>query len=107
MIAFCEERKLTDLVSGLKTELKGVRKSSSATLKPLAKSSSGKSNGKTAAAANGPAMGKEDQRRTLMLITNALRGNERKKNREEVKKIVRKNGPSGYEPPPKKPDPEE
>lgn len=42
-----------------------------------------------------------------MLITNALRGNERKKNREEVKKIVRKNGPSGYEPPPKKPDPEE
>jgi len=35
LIAFCEERKLTELASGLKQELKTVRKSSSATFKPI------------------------------------------------------------------------
>ena len=35
LIQFCEERKLSDLVQGLKQELKTVRKSSSATFKPL------------------------------------------------------------------------
>ena len=38
---------------------------------------------------------------------NALRTNERKNNRQEVGKIVRNHGQSGYEPPPKRPGPEE
>ena len=41
LIAFCEERKLGDLATGLKSELKTFRKSSSATFKPLQKSGSG------------------------------------------------------------------
>jgi len=41
LIAFCEERKLVDLATGLKQELRTVRKSPSATFKPLAKSGSG------------------------------------------------------------------
>ena len=52
LIAFCEERKLGDLATGLKQELKTVRKSSSATLKPLAKSGSG--SGKNAVAGKQP-----------------------------------------------------
>jgi len=43
----------------------------------------------------------------LKIIQNALRTNERKKNSEEVKKVVRKSGPSGYEPPPKRPGQDE
>ena len=40
MIAFCEERKFEDLASGLKLELKVIRKSSSKTLKTLNKAGS-------------------------------------------------------------------
>ena len=65
-----------------------VRKSSSATLKPMGKTGSNKNikGGKE----NEAGMDKEGQKRTLNVIMNALRTNERKKNREEVAKIVRK-----------------
>ena len=82
-----------------------IRKSSSATLKPLNKAESGtklKAGGKEA-----PSMDEKGQKRTLKVIMNALRTQERNKNREEVGKIVRKTGPSNYEPPPKRPDPED
>ena len=52
LIAFCEERKLGDLAVGLKQELKTVRKSSSATFKPLTTSGSG---GKQAVSGKQPA----------------------------------------------------
>ena len=106
LIAFCEERKLGDLATGLKQELKTVRKSSSATFKPLTKSGSG--GGKAAVAGKQP-VDKENiqQKRILKVIQTALRTEERKKNKEEVKKVVKKNGASNYVPPLKKPAPDE
>lgn len=107
MIAFCEERKLSDLATGLKSELKMIRKSSSATLKPLNRAGSSSTNVKAAAGKETAGMDEKGQKRTLKVIMNALRSDERNKKREEVKKIVRKSGTSNYEPPPKRPDPDE
>ena len=66
LIAFCEERKLGDLATGLKQELKTVRKSSSATFKPLAKSNSG--GGKAVAAGKQPDKENLPQKRILKVI---------------------------------------
>lgn len=109
LIQFCEERKLSDLASGLKQELKTVRKSSSATLKPLGKSGSGAQQTKAATGVKSreAPLDKETQKRTLAFIQKALWKDERKRQRDDVKKIVKKSGPNGYEPPLKKPDPEE
>ena len=106
MIAFCEERKFEDLASGLKLELKVIRKSSSKTLKTLNKAGSNrnvKADGKSEEAS----LDEKGQQRTLKVIMNALRTNERKKSREELKKVVRKSSSTGIEPPPKRPDPED
>ena len=108
LIQFCEDRKLGDLATGLKQELKTVRKSSSATLKPLGKSaSSGQTKIPQGKKEAGPPMDKENQKRTLQVIQNALRKEDRKKNREEVKKLVKKKGASGYEAPAPRPQPDE
>ena len=69
LIQFCEERKLGDLAAGLKNELKTVRKSSSATLKPMPKSGSGGQTKATAGIKTREApMDKEGQKRTLQVI---------------------------------------
>ena len=52
-------------------------------------------------------MDKENQKRTLQIIQTALRSQERKKNQEEAQNVVKKTGPSGYQPPLKQPGPDE
>ena len=41
------------------------------------------------------------------MIRDALRKEERKRKESDVQKLVAKKGPSGYEPPPKRPGPDE
>lgn len=76
------------MVAGLKQELKSsLKQSSSATLKTLGKSGSGTST-KLSGKQNPPPV-IVDQNRTLKIIQKALRVDERKKNQEEIKKVVR------------------
>ena len=106
LIAFCEERKLGDIATGLKQELKTIRKSSSATLKPLAKSGSGQQTKVSGGGKNSQASArneKGDQKRILHIIQSSLRKEEKKKNQEEVKKTVKKHGSNHYVPAAKRP----
>ena len=78
LINFCESRKLGDLATGLKQELRQMRKSGSASLKGSSASQKKLAKDKDQEQPDA----QDTQKRTLKLIRDAIRKDEKKRNKE-------------------------